>query len=264
MSIGAFSTVNAGDLSLLIRALESRRLVEPYSSLQLSRIVSTSIAVPIQQGLEQLCEQGFNETQIAHTLKLLVADRSTRQIDEALFECVTSGPEAPGITNRDTAVVVRELFSHAEKSVMVVGFAVYQGRQVFESLAHRMDANPDLDVQLYLNIPRGYRDTTLSQILVAQFVNNFKTKEWPKESRLPKVFYDPRSLAEEHSKRSSLHAKCVVVDERHIFISSANFTEAAQERNIEVGLKVESEKLAKQLLGHFDQLLNHGAVKQAI
>ena len=33
-----------------------------------------------------------------------------------------------------------------------------------------------------------------------------------------------------------MHAKCVVADSRHVFVSSANFTEAAQERNVEIGL----------------------------
>lgn len=55
----------------------------------------------------------------------------------------------------------------------------------------------------------------------------------------------------EGPKRASLHAKCVVVDERMAFISSANFTEAAQIRNIEVGVLIRSEPFARQLAGHF-------------
>jgi phosphatidylserine/phosphatidylglycerophosphate/cardiolipin synthase-like enzyme len=56
-------------------------------------------------------------------------------------------------------------------------------------------------------------------------------------------------------KRACLHAKCIVVDGEAVFISSANFTEAAQERNIEVGLLVKSCRLAEQLVLHFDTLL---------
>jgi phosphatidylserine/phosphatidylglycerophosphate/cardiolipin synthase-like enzyme len=35
-----------------------------------------------------------------------------------------------------------------------------------------------------------------------------------------------------------IHAKCVIADQRQALITSANFTEAAQKRNIEVGLLV--------------------------
>ncbi|WP_366918995.1 phospholipase D-like domain-containing protein [uncultured Gimesia sp.] len=51
--------------------------------------------------------------------------------------------------------------------------------------------------------------------------------------------------------RSSLHAKCVVLDTVHVFVSSANFTEARQQQNIEVGLHINSEWLAERLVNHF-------------
>jgi phosphatidylserine/phosphatidylglycerophosphate/cardiolipin synthase-like enzyme len=38
---------------------------------------------------------------------------------------------------------------------------------------------------------------------------------------------DPRA-----GKPGSLHAKCIAVDNEQVFVSSANFTEAGQDRNI--------------------------------
>ncbi len=70
------------------------------------------------------------------------------------------------------------------------------------------------------------------------------------------MFYDPRSLDLEADKRACLHAKCVVVDGEAVFISSANFTEAAQERNIEMGLLVRSRWLAERVTRHFETLLH--------
>jgi phosphatidylserine/phosphatidylglycerophosphate/cardiolipin synthase-like enzyme len=64
----------------------------------------------------------------------------------------------------------------------------------------------------------------------------------------------------ESEQRACLHAKCVIVDAHHVFVSSANFTEAAQQRNIEVGLLVRSLRLAKQLTDHFDTLVGSGAL----
>jgi phosphatidylserine/phosphatidylglycerophosphate/cardiolipin synthase-like enzyme len=53
------------------------------------------------------------------------------------------------------------------------------------------------------------------------------------------------------------------VDERHGFVSSANFTEAGQQRNIEVGLNIQSDWLAKQLIRHFKLLHQHGLALRA-
>src|SRR5690606_682380 len=120
---------------------------------------------------------------------------------------VTSGPEAPGIANRDTAVVVRELFRHAESSVLVVGYAIYQGRHVFEALAERMQQNPALQVCFCLNVARGDSDTSKSELILSQFSTRFKESQWPSGAPLPEIYYDPRSVADQEPVRSSLHAK---------------------------------------------------------
>lgn len=79
---------------------------------------------------------------------------------------------------------------------------------------------------------------------------------------LPEVYHDPRSLATEATKRSSLHAKCVIVDRRVAFVTSANFTEAAQERNIEAGVVVRSPRFAARLADHFGALADAGLLKR--
>ncbi len=55
-------------------------------------------------------------------LQLILTDRAGRQRGEPCIDLVISGPEAPGITDRDTSVVVRELFRHADRSVLVIGY----------------------------------------------------------------------------------------------------------------------------------------------
>jgi phosphatidylserine/phosphatidylglycerophosphate/cardiolipin synthase-like enzyme len=66
-------------------------------------------------------------------------------------------------------------------------------------------------------------------------VQQFMQQQWPEGSPLPEILYDPRVLAENAAQRVSLHAKGVVIDHVKPFVSSANFTEAAQLRNIELG-----------------------------
>jgi phosphatidylserine/phosphatidylglycerophosphate/cardiolipin synthase-like enzyme len=81
----------------------------------------------------------------------------------------------------------------------------------------------------------------------------FRTQEWPGEC-LPELYSDPRSLDQEAVKRSSLHAKCIVVDRQVALVTSANFTEAAQTRNIELGALIRCPRFAARLAGHFEVL----------
>lgn len=73
---------------------------------------------------------------------------------------------------------------------------------------------------------------------------------------------DPRTLAINAANRAVLHAKCVVVEEAELFVSSANFTEAAQVRNIEVGLFVRSTDLAQQVSRFYDGLIRGGYLRR--
>jgi len=260
----SFSSVGSSDLLKIVGALETGRLAVPFTSIQLSRVIAGSVSTVLFDALKKMENHKFDGQQIAKVIRLIVHDRQNREKNIPLIELVTSGPDAPGITNRDTSVVVREMFSHAKKSVLVVGFAVYQGKQVFESLAQRLEENPELDVKLILNIERSYRDTTISSMLVAEFINNFKKTQWPTSSVLPSIYYDPRALSEDWKSRASLHAKCVVVDRDEVFISSANFTEAAQQRNVEVGTRIESEKVANRLVNHFQQMIVHKLVVKVL
>jgi len=175
--------------------------------------------------------------------------------DAGAIELVTSGPDIAGMT-RDTGVVLRELFAGADQRVLVVGFAVHQGREIFSTLADRMRQRPDLVARLCLDIRRAPGDTTRADSLLRRFAERFIRLEWP-GPRMPDLFYDPRSLAEGEAHRASLHAKCVVVDGVRALIGSANLTEAAQLRNIEVGVVV-SGLIAAATERHFDALIAGG------
>jgi phosphatidylserine/phosphatidylglycerophosphate/cardiolipin synthase-like enzyme len=62
----------------------------------------------------------------------------------------------------------------------------------------------------------------------------------------------------DRARRSAMHAKCVVVDRCLAFVSSANFTLAAQQRNIEVGVIVREPALSARLEAQFDGLVTAG------
>lgn len=73
----------------------------------------------------------------------------------------------------------------------------------------------------------------------------------------PQVYYDPRSL-ETDGPGAVLHAKAVVVDDEVVFVTSANLTEAALERNIELGLLVRDAAVAATVATHFRVLIDKG------
>jgi phosphatidylserine/phosphatidylglycerophosphate/cardiolipin synthase-like enzyme len=55
-----------------------------------------------------------------------------------------------------------------------------------------------------------------------------------------------------------LHAKAVIADDEAAFVTSANLTEAAFDRNIEVGVLTRDHALAASLGRHFGTLIERG------
>jgi phosphatidylserine/phosphatidylglycerophosphate/cardiolipin synthase-like enzyme len=257
--INELLTLSANELSELAAALRSGRLNPPYTAISFQRLLTVTAASTVAPAIQELSNSAFTPEQVAKTLELIARDRTSRpRFDDV--ELVTTGPEPPGVTNRDTSVVVREMFANAKASVLVAGYAVYQGQAVFQALADRMREHPEIEARLFLDIQRGAGDTSAPNELVGRFAERFQKHQWPQNRPLPAVFYDPRSMEIGGDKRASLHAKCVVVDREAALISSANFTEAGHQRNIEVGLLIRTPMVAERITFFFDSLLDHKMV----
>jgi len=122
-----------------------------------------------------------------------------------------------------------------------------------------MDATPALRATLLLNIQRRGGDTSVSEQLVRRFAERFWKTDWPGSSR-PNVFYDPRAL-DADGPAGVLHAKAVFADDEAIFITSANLTEAALDRNIELGVLIRDPAVALTVVSYFQNLINHDRLK---
>ena len=198
--------------------------------------------------------------------RLGIGVRARRSLDSTVEEAtsrvprpdlVWSGPEVPGLHARDTRRVYEELLGSAERSVWASTYAFFDGPRAFEVLARRMDATPTLRVTLLLNIQRKRGDTTAAEQLVRRFADRFWKTDWPGSSR-PHVYYDPRAL---DAPGGVLHAKAVVADDEAVFVTSANLTEAALDRNIELGLLVRDRALAASVSSHFLGLIDRGLLR---
>ena len=232
----------------LEQALATGRLKAPYSSFAVQDALGHS-AHGVLAALQHLAELGVTNRGAAAWLRALNKGMAPAQKPDLVW----SGPEVPGLHARDTRRVYDELFASAKRSLWAVSYAYFDGPRVFEQLARRMEAVPELKVTLFLNIHRGYLETTQPDHLVHEFAEQFWKKDWPGETR-PSVFYDPRSV--DPDVQGVLHAKAVVADEERVFITSANFTAAALDYNIELGLLVRYRPLALSVVRHLQGLID--------
>ncbi|MEH2376963.1 DISARM system phospholipase D-like protein DrmC [Nostoc sp.] len=260
----SFLNLSRPALVNLAAALETGRLSPPFSTSNVANYIPAALNRDIVDELNRLNVIGVHSQHIAYTLRLLAEERSTSQAVSDAYgglrlrvDLVWTGPEIAGSQSRDTGVVVRELFSTAKTSVLISSFAIDKGhkaRDLFVVLAERMDFNPELNVRMFLNVKRLHNSEVPTSTLLREFASTFRQDIWPGK-RLPEVFHDPRSLTVGVESKACLHAKCVVVDRERVLVTSANFTEAAHERNIEAGVLLNDPVTAIALQMQFESLV---------
>ena len=246
-----FSNESAGTLRRLADVFASGRLNTPLSAFALRRAAPCTNELVAE--LVRLSDEGMSPQHLGLLLGV-AADAAEARAGQSGAELVWTGPEVPGTSSRDTAIVVPELWRGAQRDVLVSTFVVHDVATVFLPLAQRMDEVPDLRVRIFLHINRNQRDTVLDSELLREFADQFR-RAWPSQRR-PELYYDPRGLSADSAIRATWHAKCVVVDDDASFVTSANFTEWAHQRNIEAGVLVRSRSFNAQLRQQFDSLVH--------
>lgn len=254
-----FEGVSASGLRSLADAFRTGRLGAGATGLSVGRVVSCPDNA--LKDILRLLGEGLSPAHLALLLDARAEAAEHGMAADRHAELVWTGPEGQHAFCRDTSVVIRELFETAQRSVLVSTFVVRQGTAVFETLGRRMDERPELEVDLFLHVGRLPRDTRYESAILREFASAFKT-DWP-GSRLPRVYYDPRALAADPGDRATWHAKCVVADGTAAFVTSANFTEWAQQRNVEAGVLVREPGFVAQLRGQFKGLVDAQLVRRA-
>ncbi len=118
-----------------------------------------------------------------------------------------------------------------------------------------------VEVQVFLNVRDKAPSTALIDGYVRERVESTFFKAWAFGPPLPSIYYDPRTV-DPAQKYSSLHAKCVVIDNEVAFVGSANFTERAYEHNIEAGVLVRDRGFATRLAAQWTGLVEAKLVQE--
>ena len=247
--------LTASQLDGLAAAVERSASIGPHGAPDAHFTLSERVR---QELASLIAAEGAEAT--ALVLRVVAKERRAAELSaDRRIELVWTGPEPSRAGTRDTAVVARELFAQAKHNVLVSGYSVYNARDLLEPLAERMRQVPLLRIKMFLNVHRREGDLRSDDIVVRDFARRFFEYDWPVDCGV-EAYYDPRSLATDPQKRAVLHAKCILVDDRRAFITSANLTDAAHHRNIELGVLLEDVSLTRALRVQFEGLVAMGSL----
>lgn len=162
-------------------------------------------------------------------------------------ELIYTGPGLPDIRRNSQALL--EVVREARERLWVVSYTLFGVTEVLAAMEER--ANAGVEVSVIVDHLVG-QDTKGKVAKWTQVSANLQSQApscrvllWPEEQR-----------PLHNGSRASLHAKCAVADGRQAFVSSANLTDAAMERNLEVGYLITGGSSPRALDGYFTQLVS--------
>jgi hypothetical protein len=248
--VKGLSAISLPDLRALADALAHARLSPPFSDASFSAAGFGARA----SGLASY----FDGLDLHAARRLVDAVVAERERPVPRLELVWTGPEAPTSSARDTWIVVRQLFESARKTVIVGGFSFDHGEEIFRPL-HAAMREHGVRAAFFLDLEQGKIANETGAAYATSRIDRFFRDNWPFGGPRPDVFYDPRT-AVPGPPWVSLHAKCVVVDDARALLTSANFTDRGQTRNLEAGVLIDDAAFATKLAAQWRALVSSGQV----
>ena len=192
-------------------------------------------------------------------LRVAIAERIHRPPPR--LDLVWTGPETKASISRSTSLVVERLFESAHRSVIVCGYT-FDTPDILRPL-HRAMVERAVSVMVFVDIPGTAKTAAGAGAFAAATIDKFFRTVWTFGAPKPDVYYDPRT-ATPGPPWASLHAKCIVVDDARTLVTSANFTDRGQSRNIEAGVVIEDEVFSEELSAQWRQLVSEGLVNRYV
>jgi phosphatidylserine/phosphatidylglycerophosphate/cardiolipin synthase-like enzyme len=167
-------------------------------------------------------------------------------------ELVWTGPATPVVPARRTEQVLFDLIRCAESKLTITSFGVFHVPRLVEELERALERGVALRIVLGDRESHSGQEIDRQRQQLGQVVAaRASLLQWPPERR-------PR---DELGHAGLMHAKAAVADSRVAFLTSANLTEAALERNMELGVLIRGGMLPASIDRVIDALLESGELQ---
>ncbi|MCP4263905.1 MAG: phospholipase [Planctomycetes bacterium] len=180
--------------------------------------------------------------EVASALRGASATSSYLQRNESI-EMVWTGPSSDLIASRHTEQVLLEVIASSKKKLFIVSFVAYDINSVRRALRDAAERDVRIDILLESSKRHGGK------------VDMDSTKAFSKNVPSANIYTWSTDASSEGRWNGAVHAKCAVADGTLAFITSANLTTAAMERNMELGVLVRGGTLPEKLHEHLDALI---------
>lgn len=220
---------------------------------KIDSITAQNISSP---GVRQLVQNVLDAWSTSETSKLELAGMlrgASSSHDRAKYEITTelvwSGPKTPIVPTRQTEQALLEVIDSAKSSLFIVSFVIYKVPLVFNAIEAAIKRNVSVSMLLESSDQHG---GSISIDAIGKI-----------KAELPNVDLYCWSVKKDDFANASVHAKVAVADGKKCFVSSANLTGSAMDKNMEAGVLVSGGAVPAALQSHLAALITTGIIELA-
>ncbi len=189
------------------------------------------------------CNLSLTPAEMASALRAASAASSLSEKRGAI-RLVWTGPSTGLVPIRHTEQVLCELIDLANRRLFLVSFVAYQVQSVCRALLSATERGVQIDILLESSTWQGGKVSHDSIKGMKESLPTVRLHAWREESKSSSEFVG-----------GAVHSKCAVADSHTAFVTSANLTAAAMERNMECGVLVSGGDLPRELHQHLEALV---------
>jgi cardiolipin synthase A/B len=160
-------------------------------------------------------------------------------------DLVWTGPSTGLIPTRKTEQAMQEIVDASVHNLFLVSYVFYNASSVVSALIEAAARNVAIRILLESHIEHGGAVSIDGLGAMHQAVPTAELYTWTPSERAKSA----------GSLSAAVHAKCAVGDHRIAFITSANLTAAALERNMELGVILRGGTMPSRLHSHLNALV---------
>lgn len=179
-----------------------------------------------------------------------ISSKTIRQ--QQRIELVVTGPIQQNTPMRRTDQALREVIEHANKSLWIVSFAVYNLSSIRDAVINCAQRGTDIRICVEAPEPSGQRMANDTIRALGKLTNFVRVYIWPNKNRPTR----------DDGSSGLLHTKCAIADDELLFVSSANLTESAMQLNMEMGVLIRGGEQPITAANYFRNLVNHQILEE--
>lgn len=160
------------------------------------------------------------------------------------IEIAWTGPLPKRTILRRTEQVIRQVVDSARSHIWLVSYVVHDPHGIAKVLSSAIARGVVVSALLESSESRGGTLSKDPAASLSAVIPGIQFYEWPTTA-----------------DRGCVHAKCVIADDTTAFVTSANLTGAAMERNMELGVLIRGGLQPLEMASHLRSLVDEGLIR---